>query len=356
MCLRKVWLRIERLIARARKILEVKRNSSGQIYVQDRVSEYQGIWRAVAEKIGARFTILEDSVWELELDGKKTRFKNYLVEFDSPVTLEIAGMKPLIYKLFSEHGLRVPDHQVFQLDDLDRAWEFVKRYPSGCAVKPASGTSSGQGVTTHIQTKRELRRAAVLASLYGQELLIEPMIPGECYRLLVLDGEIIHAVRRRGPRVVGDGFSTMASLIRAENDRRMERGEQVLDIDQDCLFTLGYQYLSPESIPAQGRTVIVKSVNDPHKKYVEVRTVYNEAVTDMICDSLRSDAESAAKILNSRLVGVDFITVDPTVPLAQSGGVINEVNTTPGLHHHYDARLESYPESALRVAQTLLGR
>lgn len=341
---------------RVRKIWEAKVNSSGQIYVHHRVSEYRNMWKNAAEKVGARFTALGDSVWELELDGKKTRILNDKLEFDNPVTLEIAGMKPLVYQLFAERGLRVPEYQVFQLEDWNRAGEFLKRYPKGCVVKPANGTSSGQGVTTHVQTEREVRAASILASLYCSELLIEPMIPGECYRLLVLDGEMIHAVRRKGPRLIGDGVSTVGDLIGTENERRMSRGEYLLDIDRDCLFTLDYQGFSLESKPPRGQTFLAKSVNDPRRKQVEVRTVYNEVVTDLVCDALKKNAESAAKILNSQLVGVDFITADPTVPLEQSGGVINEVNTTPGLHHHYDSSLERFPEPALRILQSLFKR
>ena len=265
-------------------------------------------------------------------------------------------MKPLVYQMFAERGLRVPEHMVFQLQELDRATEFLKRHPRGCVVKPANGTSSGQGVTTHILTGRELRAASVLASLYCPELLIEPMIPGECYRLLVLKGEMIHAVCRRGPRLVGDGVSNVAMLIQAENERRKNQGESLLDVDRDCLFTLGYQDLSIESVPLQGQMFMGKSVNDPRRTRVEVRTVYNEVVTGMICDVLKTSAESAAKILNSELVGVDLITVDPTVSLEKSGGVINEVNTTPGLHHHYDSSLERFPEPALRILQSLFRR
>ena len=349
-------LRVERLIARIRKIWEEKRNSAGQTYVHQRVSEYQEIWRNVAIKLGAKFTALTDSVWELELNGKKTRILNDKLEFDNPVTLEIAGMKPLIYRLFAECGLRVPEHRTYHLDDWEQTIEFLKRHPKGCVVKPANGTSSGQGVTTHIQTESELKAASILASLYCSDLLIEPMIPGECYRLLVLDGTLIHAVRRKGPTLVGDGVSTIATLLQVENDVRSSRGEPRLDIDRDCLFTLDYQGLSLDSVLLQGQTILVKSVNDPRRKHVEVRTVYNDVVTHRICDSLRANAEAAASILNSRLVGVDFITVDPTVPLEKSGGVINEVNTTPGLHHHYDAAREPFPEPAPRILQSLFSR
>lgn len=349
-------LRIERLMARIRKIWEEKRNSSGQTYVHHRVSEYRDMWKNVAIKLGARFTVLTDSVWELELDGKTARILNDKLEFDNPVTLEIAGMKPLVYQLFAERGLRVPEYRTYQLDDWEHTLEFLKRHPKGCVVKPANGTSSGHGVTTHIQTESELKAASILASLYCPDLLIEPMIPGECYRLLVLDGTLIHAVRRKGPTLVGDGVSSIAGLLQRENDIRNSRGDQCLDIDRDCLFTLDYQGFSLDSVPLQGQAFLVKSVNDSRRKRVEVRTVYNDVVTHRIGDSLRDNAEAAARILRSRLVGVDFITVDPTVPLEKSGGVINEVNTTPGLHHHYDAARELFPEPAPRILQSLFSR
>jgi cyanophycin synthetase len=332
----------------------MKHNSSKQVYVQDRVSEYREMWRAVAEKIGANFAPLTDDLWEVRLNGKKTRILNYKMEFDDPVTLEMAGNKPLVYRLLNEKRLRVPEHEVFRLDDLDRAEAFLRRHPKGCVVKPANGTSSGLGVTTHLLTRHEVRKAAILASLYDSELLIETMIPGESYRLLVLDGEVIHAVHRRGPRLVGDGISSVAKLIEAENERRTERGEDILGTDRDCRFTLDYQNLSLSSIPSKGQSFVVQSVNDPWQRRAEVRTVYNEAVTDLVCDALKKNAEAVAESLGSRFIGVDLITTDPTVPLEQSGGAIIEANTTPGLHHHYDLRREKYPEPALRVIQALL--
>jgi cyanophycin synthetase len=313
------------------------------------------MWRAVSEKIGANFSLLTNDLWEMRLDGRKTRILNYKMQFDDPVVLETVGRKPLVYRLLSEKGLRVPEHEVFGLDELDRAEAFLRRHPSkGCVVKPANGTSSGLGVTTHVLTRREVWKAAILASLYDSELLIERMIPGESYRFLVLDGEVIDVVRRRGPRLVGDGISSVAELIGAENKRLRERGEDVLGTHRDCLFTLDYQNLSLSSIPSKGLGFIVQSVNDPRQRRVEVRTVYNETVTDLVCHALKKNAESAAESLGSRFIGVDLITVDPTVPLEQSGGAIIEANTTPGLHHHYDLRREKYPKPALRVIQTLL--
>lgn len=346
--------KLERFIARLRKMTNARIGKTGQIYVQDRVAEYRTMWQAIAEDAGAHFTDISSGIWEIELDGRKTRILNDILEFDNYVILEMAGMKPLMYGMFADRGLPVPEYLVFGLESIDAAYRFLERFPAGCVIKPAKGTSSGQGVTTHIVTKKEARKAAILASLYDRELLIEPMIPGECYRLLVLKGEMVHAVRRRGLRLEGDGQSSVSQLIRAENTRRAGIAEAELDIDADCRFTLKNQGMTLESIPDPGHLFLIKSVNDSGRKKVEVRTVYNETVTDSVCLSIRQVAEKAARILNSDFVGVDFITRDITVPLEQTGGVINEVNTTPGLHHHYDVATERYPQPALKILQALL--
>ena len=91
------------------------------------------------------------------------------------------------------------------------------------------------------------------------------------------------------------------------------------------------------------------------RKQVEVRTVYNQTVTDSICDSIRCQAELAAKIVHSDFLGIDIITTDCQIPLKESGGVVNEVNTTPALHHHYDARVERFPQAAAQAISILLG-
>jgi D-alanine-D-alanine ligase-like ATP-grasp enzyme len=349
-------LQVETLLARMRGSWEARRKSSIQVYVNGRVSEYRDMWRAVAEKIGADFRPLAEDLWEIRLDGRRTRIMNHRMEFDDPVVLEIAGNKALVYRLLGENRLRVPEHELFRLDSLGRAEAFLKRHPAGCVIKPAYDTSSGMGVTTHILNRRDVRKAAILASRYAPDLLIERMVPGESYRLLVLDGEMIHAVRRRGPRLVGDGVSSIAQLVQAENQRLKEQGEPVLGTDRDCRFTLGYQNLSLSSVPPKGQSFVAQSINDAQQRRTEVRTVYNEAVTDLVCGALKRNVELVAETLRSRFIGVDVITPDITVPLEESGGAIIEANTTPGLHHHYDLRREKFPESALRVVRALLAQ
>ena len=313
------------------------------------------MWSAVAEGLGGKMLPLAEDLWEIEVASVKTRVNLHQTEFDNPAVLGLAGRKVAVHRLLAGAGLPVPEFAEFSLDNLDHAYRFHVAHPKGCVVKPANGYG-GQGVTTHLQKASEVRKAAILASLYDRELLIEAQVPGESYRLLVLEGRMVHAVCRRGPRLKGDGVSRIRSLVEAEDARRRASGQPGLDFDRDCLFTLTYQGLSPDSVPARGKAFLVKSVNDASRKYAEVRTVYNETVTDLVCDSLRRDAERAAHVVGSDFVGVDVITTDPATPLHQCGGVINEVNTTPALHHHYDPPGARYPRVAAVVVRALLRR
>jgi len=348
-------LRLQRLIVALRKKWLDWTGRSRQIYLYDRVAEYREMWRAVARELGGELRSLADDLWEVEVDSLRTRMHIHQTEFDNPAVLGLAGRKVAVHRLLEGAGLSVPAHAVFALDELEQAYRFRARYPNGCVVKPANGYA-GQGVSTHLQSDAEVRKAAILASLYDRELLIEAQIPGESYRLLILEGRLVHAVCRRGPRLKGDGVSSVRRLVAAENSLRRQGGQPELTLDRDCLFTLAYQDLSPDSVPEAGRQFLAKSVNDPAKRYVEVRTVYNETVTHLIGDSIREDAERAARLVGSDFLGVDVITTDPAIPLRRSGGAINEVNTTPALHHHYELPGAAYPEVAIPVVRALLRR
>jgi len=79
----------------------------------------------------------------------------------------------------------------------------------------------------------------------------------------------------------------------------------------------------------------------------------NATATGMLCASIIEDGARAATALHVRLAGIDIITRDPTVPLADSGGVIIEVNTTPNYYYHYNKADGRFPV-AIHVLENLL--
>jgi cyanophycin synthetase len=180
---------------------------------------------------------------------------------------------------------------------------------------------------------------------------VERQAPGDVLRVLLYDGEPLDVLRRRPPTVLGDGSSTVAALIAAENDRRFAAaaGERpwVLRADLDCLFALEHAGLSLRSVPPAGERVAVKtavSQNGPAD---------NESILGETSERLLAEAALAARAVGVRLAGVDVITRDPARSLSGAGGVILEVNARPGLHYHGEVR---EPERAVPVATLILDR
>ncbi|MBI4547773.1 MAG: hypothetical protein HY707_07330 [Ignavibacteriae bacterium] len=320
-------------------------------YLDDKAFEkcYDSIWRYAAEELSAELIKLPDGFCDIKLNSRMTRMKHHLVMIDHPVTVELTRNKPLVHTLLRDAGLPVPDFAVFLYDDINSAKSFLDKAKRPCVIKPAEGSAGGFGVTTNIRTGRDLRQAVIYASLFSKNLLIEEHIPGESYRLLYLNGEFIDAVRRRAPRVVGDGKSTIAQLIEAENTRRATMmGIDTLTrltIDQDCILTLRNNGTSLNDVPEAGVEVQIKTATNQNS------SKENESVRNLLVDALIQEGQRAASVLGVQLAGIDIITKDPTVSLAQSGGVINEVNSVPGLHFHYQT---CNPEHRVPVAVPIL--
>jgi cyanophycin synthetase len=315
-------------------------------YVEQRSAEYLGYWQRGAQALGARLTALGEGIWEIEAAGRRTRVANYMVQIDDPVTLRLAADKPYCHALARRLGLPVVPHATFRLHELDAAWRFMQAQGGEFAIKPARGTAAARGVTLHVATRRELASAAALASLYSEELLVEAMIPMEACRLLYLDGELIHAVRRRGLRVVGDGRASIGALL-------ARRGLARLRSDRATLSTLRAQHLSLDSRPRAGEERVVRHLPASTKLDAELRTVYDEAITHLVYEPTASALARVVRELGSRFAGIDLMTNDPSIPLGESGGVFLEVNTTPGLHHHYVDSAERCP-AAIPVLRYLL--
>lgn len=302
---------------------------------------YEQTWREAAEELGGTWTRLGSDISEINIDGFRTRVVHNVSAIDDPVTLAILHDKPLTHRLLMAENLPVPPHAEFTLKTIDEAIEFLHATQRPCVVKPAGGTGGGRGVTTGIQTVAQLARASAVAAVYADELLIEQQIAGDNYRLLYLDGKLIDSFIRRLPTVVGDGKSSIARLIDQENERRLQTkagiSQVLLSHDMDLRRTLARQGLSLRSVPAARQEITIKYVVN------ENSGADNTTATHLFCKSILEDGARAVRALGVRFAGIDIVTTDPSVPLAESGGVILEVNGTPNLYYHYKKKDGVFP-------------
>jgi cyanophycin synthetase len=230
-----------------------------------------------------------------------------------------------------------------------KAEAFLERHGGPLVVKPTSGSGGGRGVTTGITSIKALKRASRLAARFDTDLLVEEQLAGDSYRLLYLDGEFIDAVRRDPPTVTGDGRHTIRQLIRIENARRLKQRPitalSPLRIDRDCINKLQSMGLSPGSKLKKGRTIVVKQTAN------ENCALRNHSIKDQVHPEIIALGGQLVKDLGVRFAGLDLICNDITMPLSESNGIFNEVNTTPGIHHHY---LVSDSAKGVPVAELVL--
>jgi D-alanine-D-alanine ligase-like ATP-grasp enzyme len=318
----------------------------------ERTRFYRRVWREAAESLGADVHNWAKETLAIRLDGRATYVDCNCTSIDGPATLQRAGNKPLVAKRLAEDDLPVPAWRQFSLSSVADALDFM-RAGRDYVVKPACDTGAGHGVTTHVRSRSDLFRAAARAAVFGRDLSIEEQVEGGNYRLLYLDGILLDAVLREPPTVTGDGRSTIRALVERANQMRLASGaaaaQTLLSCDLEMQQTLARQGLTPAWVLRAGQIVRLKSVVNDNS------AAENFPASHLLCHAVIDAGARAAAAIGVKLAGIDVITPDPSRPLEEVGGVILEVNTTPGLYYHYH-RTGEPKRVAVDILSHLLGR
>ena len=294
----------------------------------------EGIYELTAARYGLTTRRL-GQVLSIESGTRRFRVRGEWSEFDTIPVGMICGDKVLVRDLLQAQGLLVPEGAAFPTTAARQAWDFARTLPGTSVVKPARDTSGARGVTVDVRDERTFRRAFRVAAILSNEILIERFIPGDNYRVLVYKGRCISIVLRELPAVTGDGRSSVAELVRAENARRISTeawraGDPLVmpfKWGTDLVDTLRKQGLTPTGVPASGQRVILSQI-------CNLRLGATGLEYPQLHPEIVRASERAADLIGVTLAGVDVIVPDGTRPEYW----INEVNTTPGMHGHYAVR------------------
>ncbi len=208
----------------------------------------------------------------------------------------------------------------------------AKRIGYPVVIKPNKG-SLGRGVSIGVRDAKEVVAACKIAHKQGRGILVEELISGKDHRLLVINGKAVAASMRVPAHVVGDGRSTIRELAAAANDDpRRRSGQQgawtALAVDDTAIRVLERQGVTPDSVPQAGTHIDLRAVANTSSGGTAVD------ITDEIHPENLRVAERAAIALGMDIAGVDILSTDLSRPLSESGGVICEINTKPGLRKH----------------------
>jgi cyanophycin synthetase len=283
---------------------------------------------AVARGIPYR-RLTRGSLVQFGWGSRQRRIQAAELDATSAVSESIAQDKDLTKKLLLAAGVPVPTGR--PVTDADDAWAAAQQIGMPVVVKPLDG-NQGKGVTVNIVTRDHLDIAFRAAAEYG-EVLVEKFLPGNDFRLLVVGNKLVAASRREPPQVLGDGLHTVRELVDIVNqDPRRGEGHATsltkIRFDEIAVARLGVQDLTPESIPARGRRVILR--NNANLSTGGTAT----DVTGDVHPEVAARAVAAAQMIGLDICGVDVVCESVLKPLeAQNGGVV-EVNAAPGLRMH----------------------
>jgi cyanophycin synthetase len=304
---------------------------------QEHRDENQGIdkYLETAEKLGISVTALGFGAYELRKGNITRRLTSSLcLDRENVVTYKLCGNKYLTYKILLEHGVScVPRHQLYTFDDVERTCGDFVAWRCPVVIKPCSGTSGGTGVTVNITTLKDLKNAICESFLFDRRAyLMEQFIEGSHFRVVTLRGEVVACIQRTPARVVGNGRDTIGTLIRNENRRRSTtRGEDALYpivIDNEVRRKLRSMHKSMASVPAVNEELYVRDT-------VNLHAGGEDRAIDRVGADVERICRAVAEIMDIYLAGFDIITSDISKPLEETKGVINEVNTSPGMERMY---------------------
>jgi cyanophycin synthetase len=258
---------------------------------------------------------------------------------ESAVGRELARNKILTLSMLAP--LRLPVGQFTVVQEAATALKAAEQLGYPLVLKPTVG-EKGNGVFSGLRGPDDLRRAfdaIAAAKLAPQQYLLQTFFTGDDHRLLVVDGKFVAGARRVPASVTGDGKKTIRELI-AEANRDPRRGVGytrlmnliVPDGETDRILT--QQGLRRESVPKAGQTVRLKATANISTggTAVDVTAVIHP-------DNIRA-AERAARALELKVAGVDFIISDIARSWHEVGGGICEVNSIVGLRPHWLANPE----------------
>jgi cyanophycin synthetase len=246
----------------------------------------------------------------------------------SAIAETISRDKDLTKTLLGFCGVPVPEGRM--VDSPSDAWEAAEEIGVPVVVKPYDG-NHGRGVFTNLMTSEEVQAAYASAIDEGSGVIVERFIRGSEHRLLVVGGKLVAAARGETAAVIGDGKSTINELIDSQINADPRRGaaeefpldEIILADNPVALHEVARQGFTPESVPAEGREVLVVRTGN-----------HTSDITELVHPSIAETVSLAARVVGLDIAGVDLVCEDISRPLDEQRGAIVEVNAGPGLLMH----------------------
>ncbi len=290
----------------------------------EQLNPYAQIIVDEARRRGVRVELVdaENGYFRLSHGGRSVLCRESLSELTSAVAMSRCADKHVTHRTLKAAGLEVPAQQLAGSAEEDAAFLAAQ---GSVVVKPVDG-EQGQGITVDVRTPQEVQEAVKRARRFGGRVLLERYCPGQDLRVIVIDHQVVAAAVRKPAAVVGDGCSSIETLVRKQSRRRAAAtgGESRIPLDAEtrrCVEAAGH---TMDEVLPLGATLNVRKTANLHTG----GTIHD--VTDQLHPVLRAVSEQASRALEIPVTGLDLL-----VPAVDGPDyVIIEANERPGLANH----------------------
>ncbi|MCC5628367.1 acetate--CoA ligase family protein [Nostoc sphaeroides CHAB 2801] len=305
-----------------------------------RASVYGGptvyaLLRTAYEKGIPAFYLWEEGLMQYGLGKKHVRGIATTFNCDSHLDSEFTTRKDDCKAFLNTLGFPVPEGDIVFTEK--EALAAARRIGYPVAVKPVVG-HKGIGVTADVQDSKELAAAynRALAAIPEDQLtriIVEKSISGSDFRLLCVNGRFVAATERRPASVIGDGYLTLAELIRLENRKpaRLDTPTSPMSkiqIDEAMELYLEEQRLSLDSVIEKGRTVYLRKVANLSAGGMSIDATHTVHDDNIIL------AQDIAQHFQLTCLGIDVMTKSLSESWKSSNFAILEINAAPGVLMH----------------------
>lgn len=280
---------------------------------------------AIARNIPYR-RLSQGSLVQLGYGCKQRRIWTAVTDQTGSIAEALASDKQMTRQLLSAVHVPVPEGRL--VEDENDAWLAAQEIPGPVVVKPRDA-NHGRGVFANLTERSEVVDAYHEAKNEGSGVMVERFIPGIEHRVLVVGGKVVAATCGRPVSVVGDGKHNVLELIELQVNSDPRRGDtetqplSPITVSPGLLLMLRQQKLQLESIPEEGREVIIKRHDN-----------LSEDVTDIVHPEVAHRVVLAARTIGLDIAGIDLVLEDISRPIEEQRGAVVEVNAGPGLLMH----------------------
>ncbi|MFA5886790.1 MAG: cyanophycin synthetase [Patescibacteria group bacterium] len=298
------------------------------------------IFQKIAPKIGAR--IIMEPNWGIVgqiifSNGQKRYFRYSSIDINPLGASEISKDKDYASFFMKKMGYPIITGESFfssnwsralkSSKNINAAYLYAKKIGFPVMVKPNSG-SQGTNVTL-VDNKQEFYSALQKIFITDNIALVQKIVTGKDYRIVVLDKKIISVYQRLPFNIVGDGTSTARQLIRDKLERliALDRPAKIKADDPRLIQNLKKNKLSEQSILPKGEKIILLN----NANLSTGGDAYD--VTKKIHPEFKKLAVNLTRDMGLRLGGVDLMVEGDISDRPKKYWVI-EINAAPGLDHY----------------------